>query len=283
MLCAHSYAQESTPCYFDASLLPTSKKSAVYQGTLIPKEDKWEATAFYSNGNPVMKGNYKDKKLKIRQGAYTLYYPDGNKKAVAYFNDNLPDGVYLEWHPNGQLGDSGLIHLQYREGLWKTWYPNGYVESSGNYKNGSPDGQWNWYHSNGKSSTIEKYVNNTLDDLTCFDTLGIETGSNCRIEKKPCPRGEYDFESFIEESLFYPEEALKKDIEGDVSFEFLINKAGRLTHINFTNKANPLLQEEVVKLLKSVKEWEPAVSHNREIDYLYSFTVPFYKPTTAPQ
>lgn len=276
LLFINTQGQESIPCYFDESLSLTSKKQGVFSGTIKNNGNEWEAVAFYSNGNMMMHGIFKDKKLKIKQGTYVLFYPDGKRKASAHFINNEVDSVYMFWHNNGQLGDSGFIRQQYRTGLWKTWYVNGNLESSGSYDNGSPDGIWNWYHPNGNLATIEMYKANILDDLTCFDTLGVQTGSNCRLEKKPCPKGEYDFESFISENLYYPEGALKKGIEGDVSFEFLINKQGKLTHINFTNKADLLLQEELVKLLKSVKEWDPAVSHNREIDYLYSYTVPFY-------
>ena len=278
LLFFYGRAQDTIACYFDEELSLTTKKQGIYPGTITEHENGWEAVAFYSNGNALMRGLFKDKKLKTKQGYYTLYYPNGNRRAFTYFNNNTADSTFMGWHANGQLSDSGLIHQQLRAGIWKTWYSNGRQESSGNFLNGTPDGVWHWYHGNGKPATIETYGNNKLQDLTCFDTLGIATGSNCRIEKKPCPKNAYDFETFIIENLLYPKDALKKSIEGEVAFEFFITKEGKLTNINFTNEANALLQEEVVRLLKSVPAWEPAVSHNRDIDYLYTYTVPFYLP-----
>lgn len=274
----YGQAQETTSCYFDEELSLTTKKLGVYTGTITAQGDNWEAVAFYPDGNVIMRGLYKDKKLKVKQGLYTLYYPNGNRRAFTSFTDNHADSIYMSWYSNGQLGDSGFIRQQVRTGLWKTWYSNGQIESSGSYNYGAPDGLWHWYHSNGYPATMEWYKDNKLQDLSCFDTLGVQTGSNCRIEKKPCPQGTDNFEAFIIEHLLYPNEALKKEIEGVVAFEFLITKEGRLTNINFTNEAHVLLQEEVVRLLKSVKEWEPAVSHNRNVEYLYSYSVPFYLP-----
>ncbi len=278
LLSAYSQAQDTIRCYFDEQLSLTSKKQAVYPGKMMAQPEGWEAFAYYSNGETLMHGFFADKKLKFKQGTFTLFYPNGNRRAFTTFKNNETDGVFMSWHQNGLLSDSGVIQQQMRTGLWKTWYINGNVESAGNYSNGFAEGEWRWYRPNGKQATQEMYINNKLNDLTCYDTLGLPSGSNCRIEKKPCPEGAYDFENFINENLFYPKEALTKKIEGEVSFEFLINKEGRLTNINFTNEANSILQEEIVRLLKSVPKWEPAISHNRDVDYLYPFTVPFYLP-----
>ena len=278
LLFFYGHSQDTITCYFDEALSLTTKKQGIYAGTITAQENGWEAVAFYNNGNALMRGLFKDKKLRTKQGYYNLYYPNGNRRAFTYFNNNTADSTFMGWHANGQLSDSGIIRQQVRTGPWKTWYSDGRQESSGTFINGARDGIWYWYHANGKPATIETYRNYKLHDLTCFDTLGIATGSNCRLENKPCPKNAYDFETFIMENLLYPKVALKKGIEGEVAFEFFITKEGKLTNINFTNEANALLQEEVVRLLKSVKEWDPAVSHNRNIDYLYNYTVPFYLP-----
>lgn len=273
-----SYAQDSTDCYFDEQLQLTSKKNASYNGRLIQQEGKWESFAYYPNGVILFHGFFKDKKLTTKEGEYTLYFPNGIRRVVTYFDDNKIDSVFTSWYANGNKSDSGLMRSNIKEGLWKTWYTDGNMESEGNYVNSSPDGIWHWYHSNGKPATVETYKNQKLSDLACFDTLGNTTGSNCRIDKKPCPEKAFSFEQFVIDNMIYPEKALKRGIEGTVNFEFFINKEGRLTRINFLNETDALLQDEVVKFLKSVPRWEPAVSHNREIDYLYTYEIPFYLP-----
>ncbi|MBX3257598.1 MAG: energy transducer TonB [Chitinophagaceae bacterium] len=271
-------AQDSSSCYFDAQLVPTEKRNAVYTGKMVETGNGWEAFAFYPDGKPLMKGSYKDKKLRVRQGSYTVFYPNGKPKLSVSFDNNTIDGDYTSWHENGLLEDSGLIKENIKTGLWKKWYSTGIQESEGVYEDGAAEGTWKWYHPNGKPATIEVYSNQKLKDLTCFDTLGNQTGFSCRIDKKPCPVNAYSFESYVIENLIYPQAALKKGIEGNVAFEFFITSEGRLTRINFTNESHPMLRDEIVKFLKAIPSWEPAISHNRAVDCLYSYEVPFNLP-----
>lgn len=271
-------AQDSISCYFDAQLLSTEKRNAVYTGKMIETGNGWEAFAYYPDGKPLMNAFFKDKKLKVKQGDYTVFFPNGTPKLKASFEENTVDGNYTSWHENGLKEDSGLIKENIKTGIWKKWYNTGVLESEGAYAEGAAEGTWKWYHPNGKPATIEVYSNQKLKDLTCFDSLGNQTGFNCRLDKKPCPAGAYSFESYVIENLIYPQTALKRGIEGNVAFEFFITKEGKLTRINFTNESHPLLREEIVKFLKAIPTWEPAVSHNRSVDCLYSYEVPFYLP-----
>ena len=269
-------AQDTTVCYFDAQLTLTSKKNAVYDGKIVSSPNGWEVLAFYPGNKVLARGFFKDKELTKRSGENYVYYEDGSPSLKTNFKNNMLEGPFFKWHQNGQLSDSGMMQQNLKTGLWKSWYSTGQTESVCYYVDGVPDSVWQWFHHNGKPSTIEVYRKNKLYDLTCFDTTGNATGSNCRIDGAPCPENALSFDQFISDNLLYPDKAAKRGIEGDVSFEFIITKEGRLTRINFTNQSNELLQEEIIRLLKSVPKWEPAVSHNRKIDYLYSYTVPFY-------
>lgn len=271
-----SKAQDTTDCYFDAQLTLTTKKNAVYEGKIVSTSKGSEVFAFYPSKKVLVHGNFKDKKLTEREGEYNVYLEDGQPSLKVIFKNNMLDGPFLKWHANKQLSDSGMMRQNLKSGLWKTWYNTGQTESEGVFVDGVADSVWHWFHENGKPSTIELFRKNKLQDLACFDTLGNKTGSNCRIDGPPCPENALSFDQFIRDSLLYPEKAARRGIEGDVNFEFIITKEGRLTRINFTSASNELLQEEVIRLLKSVTKWEPAVSHNRKIDYLYSYSVPFY-------
>ncbi|HEX5026932.1 MAG TPA: hypothetical protein VFV68_16740, partial [Agriterribacter sp.] len=215
-------AQDTSPCYFDDNLSLTSKSKAAYTGELQKNDDNWEAKAFYPDGKMLMHGFYKDKKLIKKQGRYDLYFPNGQKKASAFFNDNMIDSVFTSWHISGNKSDSGFIRENLKTGLWKTWYSSGLKESEGYYVEGVPDSIWHWYRSNGQPATIEVYKNSKLNDISCFDTLGNNTGSNCRIELKPRPAGSVSFEDYVMQYLLYPKAALKKKLEGTVTFNFRI-------------------------------------------------------------
>lgn len=268
--------QDTTDCYFDSQLTLTSKKNAVYDGKMVNTDKGWEIFVLYPTKQVLAHSIFKDKKLTVREGEYSVYFEDGSASLKTFFKDNMITGPFLKWHANRQLSDSGMMKENLKTGIWKSWYATGKPESQGWYADGIPDSVWNWYNENGNPSTIELYRQGKLADLNCFDLSGNKTGSNCRIDGAPCPENALSFEQFIQENLNYPEKAVRRRLEGDVSFEFIITKEGKLTRINFTNLSDELFQQEIVRLLKSVTKWEPAVSHNRNIDYLYSYTVPFY-------
>lgn len=271
-------SQDSIPCYFNELLQPVDKRKAVYTGQMVETAAGWLASASYPDGKPLLKGTFRDKKLQVKNGAYTLYFPNGVKRFNVLFDDNALDGTYQSWHESGSPADSGLMKANVKSGLWKTWYTNGNLESEGAYLEGVTDGTWKWYRENQQPATIEVYANSKLKDLTCFDSSGNAAGYTCRIDKKPCPKNEYSFESFLIENLEYPKEALRKKIEGVVDFDFFVTKDGKLTRINFTSQSDKILQDAIVQFLKSIPAWEPAISHNREVDCLYHYQVPFYLP-----
>lgn len=278
-LALNGFAQDSIPVYFDAQLLPVSKRNAAFNGKMVETSSGyWEASAFYPDGRLLLKGVFKDKKLRVRHGIYEGFYANGQKRLSAKFDNNELEGVYSGWHENGMIADSGVFASNVKTGLWRTWYKDGKPESEGVYAAGLADGVWKWFHENGNPATIEVYENSKLKDLTCFDESGKNTGFNCRIDKKATPANSYSFESYVIENLMYPDAALKRGVEGMVEFEFFVTKDGKLTRINFLNKNDRLLQDAVVQFLKAVPEWEPAISHNRKVDCLYTYSIPFYLP-----
>jgi len=75
--------------------------------------------------------------------------------------------------------------------------------------------------------------------------------------------------------LVWPEEALKKKIEGEVTVHIKINKKGALETLTLKSD-RPILKKVVEDLFTSMKEWYPAISHNRVIDWEDDFIIPFY-------
>ncbi len=193
----------------------------------------------------------------------------------------VPDGIYVEWHDNGQVKDSCEFDKGRKTGKWKSWYNDGTLESEGSYLNDLNTGVWQWFHSNGNIATHEMYREGKLADLSCYDSTGKATGFTCALLTRPHPTAdsvEGSFEDYLMANLYYPPAAMNQRIEGSVNLEFLINKEGKLKSINIINSPNPLLSEEVIRMIKSVRQWAPAISHNRRIDYLYELSVPFRLP-----
>ena len=153
---------------------------------------------------------------------------------------------------------------------------NGTLESSGNYENEIMNGEWKWYYENGNQSTIEYYSDGKISALQCFDSTGKSTGELCSISKPPMLKPEGDYKDFIFRNLLWPDEAIQSKIEGTVDVTVLITKEGELKELKITSDKE-VLKKEVERLFENMKEWYPAISHNRPIESREELSIPFYR------
>jgi TonB family protein len=281
----NSFAQKSdtTIRYFNAQFEPVTKASSTYKGMAYQENNKWTALAVNDSGKIMMTGSYKDKSLKIKNGWFTFFHPNGKPHVRGQFNNNEQVDLWMGWYPGGEKKDSLYFKSGYKHGPSYGWFENGNPKYHGNYLFSFPDSSWTWYYENGKPSTREKYEAGKLAFLECFDSSGNYSGVGCALEKAPTIKGYYGgINKYIIDSLYYPEDALKKNIQGIVDLSFTISKDGKLGEIKVLNTPDSLLSDEVIRVLKSVPVWYPAIEHNRPVDQTQVLKIPFYKSGNVP-
>jgi TonB family protein len=280
---ANAQKSDTTIRYFNEWFVVVPKSSAIYSGISYPENNKWTGIAANDSGKILMTGSYKDKSLKIRDGWFTYFYPNGNPQMRGIFINNSQNGVWMSWYPGGEKKDSIIFRNDSKFGGTAGWFENGNPKYHGKYLFGYADSSWTWYYENGKPSTKEKYEAGKLKSLECFDSSGNYTGVGCALEKAPTIKGYYGgINKYIIDSLYYPEEALKKNIEGVVNLTFNITKEGKLGEIKVIKTPDSLLSNEVIRVLKSVPVWYPAIEHNRPVNQTQSLLIPFYKSGNVP-
>lgn len=81
-------------------------------------------------------------------------------------------------------------------------------------------------------------------------------------DKKPTFLGRSDPRFFLEKWVYqyvkYPDEAVKKGIQGRVSVEFVIDKDGSVIDAEVTKSADPLLDAEALRVVTASPKWKPA-------------------------
>lgn len=301
--------------YLDENLQLTTKAKAAFYGVSIKQVDHWYLYAIYSDTTPLIKANFKDKQLQVKHGYFCLYYPQRKKAQEGMYTENKKNGVWQSWYESGNHKDSGslsnnlivnewkvwhengqlylLTHYKdhvdpvgavtmnlispygVKQGLQKTWYADGVLESEGNFENDQMHGEWKWYHENGKLSTIEYYNKGKVTEMKCFDSTGNETGDFCSIAKPALLKGHGNYKDFIRAHLLWPEEAVKKKIEGVVKARFRVDKWGMLKDLKLEGNS-PLLKKAVEDLFLEMKEWYPAISHNRAVEWEEEIDIPFF-------
>lgn len=76
--------------------------------------------------------------------------------------------------------------------------------------------------------------------------------------------GTPEMHRFISNTLSYPPEAAERDEQGLVVYTFVVEKDGSLSNFNMIHSADPLLNDEALRILKNMPPWRPA-THKGEI------------------
>jgi TonB family protein len=280
LLAAQAFSQKSPKDtlvrYFNAELEPCKKKEFVFIGLIIRDQDGWSSIIYDDSARTIMRGKYKADDCLVKDGWFMYYYSNGKRSLGGKFDNNIRQGNWLRWYPSGQLRDSVFLVNNQANGPSFSFYENGQPESAGIYRQGKYDHEWVFYYENGKPSTREKYVDEKLADLECFDSSGKSMGFNCALSRAPEIKGKYGgFEKYLADSIRYPEAAKKNDIKGIVQFEFTLTKTGEVKNFRILSSPDQTFSDEVLRVIKSVPGWYPAISHNRLMDYTFKMNVSF--------
>lgn len=162
--------------YLNESLEYSSKDDAAYGAMAIKSGEYWFMMAVYPDTSILLKAYFKDKKLSIKEGPFTLYYPNKLKAMEGNYSNNVQQGVWKFYHRNGQMKDSGMLKNNQMVNTWYSWHENGQLFSIATYPSddlvpdkytpmkldrkpgvladdpivNAKDGVWKSYHPNGK-------------------------------------------------------------------------------------------------------------------------------------
>jgi len=263
--------------YFNANLEPVKKKEAVFVAVVVKDQQGWNALVYDDSMRILLRGKYTDANCKVKDGWFMYYYANENRASGGRFAQNIRVDNWKSWYPNGQLKDSFIYVNNEVEGPAKSFHESGVLASEGVYKMGKYDGPWTFYHENARPSTKEIYKEGRLVSLECFDSTGTSTGFNCGISMPPAPVGKYgSLEKYFKDSMHIPLSQTREPIEGYVNVEFTIMRDGKLTNYRVISSDDAALTKEVARLIFGIQDWHPAVSHNRNVDFTVTLSVPFF-------
>ncbi len=64
-------------------------------------------------------------------------------------------------------------------------------------------------------------------------------------------------QAFVQNNIKYPQEAVDNQLEGLVVVEYVVDKKGDVTDVKIIKPLHPLLDEEVLRVMKSMPRWKP--------------------------
>ncbi|MCM1291342.1 MAG: TonB family protein [Prevotella sp.] len=103
--------------------------------------------------------------------------------------------------------------------------------------------------------------------LTAFSALAADTPQY--------PGGETALQKFITENLQYPSMPKEMGIEGTVDVIFTVKADGSIGNIKIAHMIDPDLEQEAIRIVKSMPAWEPAVKDGQPIDSTATVAISF--------
>lgn len=103
------------------------------------------------------------------------------------------------------------------------------------------------------------------------DTLVLTT-----VEKIPeFPGGIVEFMKWLTANLKYPEHARNNKIEGKVVVSFIVNKDGSIASPKIQKSADPMLDNEALRVVKMMPHWKPGISNSKPCRTMFAIPIVF--------
>lgn len=105
--------------------------------------------------------------------------------------------------------------------------------------------------------------------------LGVQRPQNRKaIEKTPILPHTTP-ERYVSDKIAYPSDLLAKNTQGYVLCEFTIAKEGEILRPHILESTHPQFAEEVLRVVKQMPTWTPALNANQPLECNYILYVPF--------
>lgn len=79
------------------------------------------------------------------------------------------------------------------------------------------------------------------------------------------PGGQIAMLKYIMENMKYPEQAMKKGIQGRVAVRFIVEKDGSISDVKPIHSVHTLLDKEAVRVVKSMPKWSPGKQNGKPV------------------
>lgn len=76
-------------------------------------------------------------------------------------------------------------------------------------------------------------------------------------------------------NMRYPEEAVKKEIEGRVVVRFVVGKDGTVSNPTIVNSVDPMLDREALRVIRSMPKWIPGENDGEPVAVYYNLPITF--------
>ena len=89
------------------------------------------------------------------------------------------------------------------------------------------------------------------------------------------PGGWVEFMKWLTKNLKYPSQAQSQRIQGQVVVTFIVNKDGSVADIRIPHPTTPVLDSEVLRVMRMMPKWKPGVDNDKPCRTMMAIPVVF--------
>lgn len=187
-------------------------------------------------------------------------------------------GVVTRYFANGQKGEEipfQLLRKNELHGTQTRWFENGLVQATEQFANNQRHGQLLTYYPDGTLRRREEYQNGKQVKAECFAANGKPVGYFDYLQFPEYRGGLANLLATIQTSTRYPKEALRAQQEGKVLVDFVVNSKGAIQDTHIKKSVSPLLDQEALRVVNSLRGWTPARLDGEPTDVVFTLPVTF--------
>ncbi len=132
-----------------------------------------------------------------------------------------------------------------------------------------------------KATTLFTFVQVVVFSVTnLFAQEKVKAGFGVTVvqQQPQFPGGEDSLVSFLKNNLRYPQEARLAWIQGRVFIGFMIDHSGKMKNIKVLSSVNSQLDEEALRVVHMMPEWQPGKIGDTNVDTQYILPIEFVMP-----
>ncbi len=183
----------------------------------------------------------------------------------------LKHGIYKEWYDNGNIWKKGKYLYGKKNGLWRyySYEKKGKQIETGVFLNDKKEGVWTkqgekkrtiYHYKNGKKNGLmEVYKGDSLIEKKLYKDGKVDSIILENKEHKKLPRYKYGKKALIQKigkRINFPNEAIRKNIEGKVVIKFVVEKDGTIGEIVVLRGVCKSIEKQAIKAIKRLPKFE---------------------------
>ncbi|MCR5889427.1 TonB family protein [Hymenobacter sp. J193] len=212
-------------------------------------------------------------------GTITTYQLSGRRlhqEQYSHLRAGQRHGMSTEWSATtGRRTSNCSFSRGQLQGMAQAWYQNGRRRWQVEYQQGKRHGALRAWYPSGRLMRVESYRAGVRTAAHCYARSGKDTTWFEFERSAQFAGGNEGLKNWCSRTLRYPALALRNQVEGIIWVQFVIDARGRTQNLRITKPLGSGTDEEVLRLLKIMPAWEPAVVAGLPTAVLYELPVEF--------